>query len=84
MNARSAVRDYQRVATAESRAKSLDRGGLTPLLYAARENCRECVDILIKHGADLNLPDPSRVVPLVIAMINGNLRHRQAPDRSRC
>jgi ankyrin repeat protein len=40
VNARSAIRDYQRVATAESRAKSLDRGGFTPLLYAARENCR--------------------------------------------
>jgi ankyrin repeat protein len=72
INARSAVRDYQRVATAESRAKSLDRGGFTPLLYAARENCRECVEILIRHGADLNKSDPTRVVPLVIAMINGN------------
>ena len=47
VNARSAIRDYQRVATAESRAKSLDRGGFTPLLYAARENCRECVEILL-------------------------------------
>ena len=35
VNARGAIRDYRRVATAESRAKSLDRGGLTPLLYAA-------------------------------------------------
>jgi ankyrin repeat protein len=72
VNARSAIRDYQRVATAESRAKSLDRGGFTPLLYAARENCRECVDILLRHGADVNMPDPSGVVPMVIAMINGN------------
>jgi ankyrin repeat protein len=71
-NARSAVRDYQRVATAESRAKSLDRGGFTPLLYAARENCGECVEILIKHGVDLNKSDPTRVVPMVIAMVNGN------------
>jgi len=36
VNARSAIRDYQRVATAESRAKQLDRGGFTPLMYAAR------------------------------------------------
>lgn len=72
VNARSAVRDYQRVATAESRAKSLDRGGFTPLMYAARENCRECVDILLKHDVDVNLPDPSGVPPLVIAMMNGN------------
>jgi len=72
MNARSAVRDYQRVATAESRAKSLDRGGFTPLIYAARENCSECVELLIRHGVDLNLGDPTGVVPLVIAIINGN------------
>ncbi len=72
VNARSAIRDYQRVATAESRSKSLDRGGFTPLMYAARENCRDCAEILIKHGADVNMPDPAGVVPMVIAMINGN------------
>ena len=72
INARGAIRDYQRVATAESRAKSLDRGGFTPLLYAARENCRECAEILLKHGADVNKPDPSGVSPLVIAMMNSN------------
>ena len=58
VNARSLVRDYQRVATAESRAKFLDRGGFTPLLYAARENCKDCVEVLLKHKADINLPDP--------------------------
>jgi ankyrin repeat protein len=72
VNARSAIRDYQRVATAESRAKSLDRGGLTPLLYAARENCRECVEILLKHKVDVNLADPSEVSPLSVAMLNAN------------
>jgi ankyrin repeat protein len=72
VNARGAIRDYQRVATAESRAKSLDRGGFTPLLYAARENCRECVEILLKHKVDVNLGDPSDVVPLSVAMLNAN------------
>jgi ankyrin repeat protein len=72
VNARGAIRDYQRVATAESRAKSLDRGGFTPLLYAARENCRECVQVLLKHKADINLGDPSDVVPLAVAMLNAN------------
>jgi uncharacterized protein len=72
VNARSAIRDYQRVVQAESRAKSLDRGGLTPLLYAARENCRECVEILLKHKADVNLGDPSEVAPLSVAMLNSN------------
>jgi ankyrin repeat protein len=72
VNARSAARDYQRVATAESRAKQLDRGGFTPLIYAARENCGACIDILLKHKADINLPDPSGDPALSIAMMNGN------------
>jgi ankyrin repeat protein len=72
VNARSMVRDYQRVATAESRAKFLDRGGFTPLLYAVRENCKDCVEVLLKHKADVNLPDPANVPPVSIAMMNGN------------
>jgi ankyrin repeat protein len=72
VNARSAVRDYKRVATAESRAATRDRGGLTPLMYAARGNCRECVELLLKNKADVNLPDPSDVPPLSIAMMNSN------------
>ena len=72
VNARSAVRDYARVTTAESRAKQLDRGGFTPLMYAARENCRECVPILLKHAADVSLPDPAGMPPLAIALMNGN------------
>jgi cytohesin len=71
-NARSAVRDYQRVATAESRAKFLDRGGFTPLMYAARENCRECVELLLAHRADVELADPAGVAPMSIAMMNAN------------
>src|SRR5205085_12074119 len=42
VNARSVDRDYQRHVTAEGRPKNLDSGGLTPLLYAARENCGAC------------------------------------------
>ncbi|HEY4212375.1 MAG TPA: ankyrin repeat domain-containing protein [Steroidobacteraceae bacterium] len=72
VNARGAIRDYQRVATAESRAAPRDRGGFTPLMYAARDNCGECVEVLLKHKADVNLSDPSFVVPLSIAMMNDN------------
>jgi ankyrin repeat protein len=72
VNARSAVRDYLRVATAESRAKQLDRGGFTPLMYAARENCGACVEVLLKHKVDINQPDPSGFAPMVIAMLNSN------------
>ncbi len=72
VNAHSAVRDYQRVATAESRAKQLDRGGLTPLMYAARENCGACVEVLLKHKVDVDQPDPSGMSPVVIAILNSN------------
>jgi ankyrin repeat protein len=72
VNARSAVRDYQRHVTAEGRPKSLDSGGLTPLLYAARENCLACADVLLAHGADIDLPDPDDVSPLLVAIMNAN------------
>jgi ankyrin repeat protein len=72
VNARSTDRDYQRHVTAEGRPKSLDSGGLTPLLYAARENCAGCVDVLVKSKADINLPDPDGVSPLLVAIMNAN------------
>jgi ankyrin repeat protein len=65
-------RDYQRHVTAEGRPKSLDSGGLTPLLYAARENCMGCVEVLLASGADINLPDPDLVSPLHLAIMNSN------------
>jgi len=72
VNARSIDRDYQRHVTAEGRPKSLDSGGLTPLLYAARENCGACVDVLLKNHADIDLPDPEGVSPLLLAIMNAN------------
>jgi ankyrin repeat protein len=72
VNAASINRDYQRHVTAEGRPKSLDSGGLTPLLYAARENCMACVDVLLKHKADIDLPDPDGVTPLLVAVMNAN------------
>jgi ankyrin repeat protein len=72
VNARSIDRDYQRHVTAEGRPKSLDSGGLTPLLYAARENCLACVEVLLRNRADIDLPDPDGVSPLLVAIMNAN------------
>jgi len=72
VDARSTDRDYQRHVTAEGRPKSLDSGGFTPLLYAARENCIACVKALLAHGADIDLPDPDGVSPLLVAVMNSN------------
>src|SRR5690606_26411497 len=72
VDARSKWRDYQRHITSEARAKNMDTGGLTPLLYAARENCVECVKVLIERGADIDKTDPDRVSPLLLAVRNTN------------
>jgi ankyrin repeat protein len=72
IDARSTTRDYQRHVQAEGRPKNLDTGGFTPLLYAARENCLACVDVLLANGADINLPDPDGVSPLHVAIMNAN------------
>jgi ankyrin repeat protein len=72
VNARSIDRDYQRHVTAEGRPKNLANGGFTPLLYAARENCLTCVDVLLKSHVDVDLPDPDGVSPLLVAIMNAN------------
>jgi ankyrin repeat protein len=72
VDAQSIHRDYKRHVTAEGRAKSLDSGGLTPLLYAARENCLACVDVLIEHDVDLDKPDPDGISAVLLAILNNN------------
>jgi ankyrin repeat protein len=48
----------------------MNKGGFTPLLYAAREGCVECARHLIAAGADPDLEDPDRVTPLNMALLN--------------
>src|SRR5262245_6551527 len=47
-------------------------GGLTALLYAARDGCYDCVEALIEKGADVNLPTPEGATPLMVALDNDN------------
>jgi ankyrin repeat protein len=70
VDARAAVREWPRRITAEPRPKGMNRGGLTPLLYAAREGCIECARELLAAGADIDLPDPDQTTPLVMAIMN--------------
>ena len=72
VNARSKVNNWQRQVTAEPRAIYRPAGGLTPLLYAAREGCLECARHLIDGGANLNLADPEEVSPLLLSILNGH------------
>ena len=50
--------------------KDMNKGGFTPLLYAAREGCVECARHLIAAGADPDLEDPERITPLNMALLN--------------
>jgi uncharacterized protein len=67
---RSTVRDWQRRVTAEGRPKDMYRGGLTPLLFAAREGCTSCLKVLLEKGADIDLPDPDGATALLMALLN--------------
>jgi ankyrin repeat protein len=70
VNARGAIRNWERKVIREPRPKDMNQGGFTPLLYAAREGCIECARELVAGGADLDLPDPHRVTPLNMALLN--------------
>jgi ankyrin repeat protein len=70
VNARGVIRQWERKVIAEPRPKDLNKGGFTPLLYAAREGCVECARQLIAARADLDLADPDGVTPLNMALLN--------------
>ncbi len=70
VNARSMVNNWQRQVTAEPRAQVRPPGGLTPLIYASREGCLECVKALVKAKAKLDMADPEGVTPLIVAITN--------------
>jgi ankyrin repeat protein len=70
VNARGIVRQWERKVITEPRPKDLNKGGFTPLLYAAREGCVLCARYLVEAGADPDLEDPDRVTPLNMALIN--------------
>ena len=70
LNARGVVRQWERKVITEPRPKDMNKGGFTPLLYAAREGCTDCIRHLAAAGADLDLEDPERITPLVMAIMN--------------
>jgi uncharacterized protein len=70
VDAQSLPNNWERQVSAEPRMKILPPGGMTPLLYATREGCTECVRLLIEAGANLNKVDPEGITPLVMAGLN--------------
>jgi ankyrin repeat protein len=48
------------------------KGGLTPLLFAARQGSLDATRALLDAGADANLSDPEGISPMVLAIRNGH------------
>jgi uncharacterized protein len=67
---RSAVNDWPRQVSAERRRMFRPFGGLTALIYAAREGCVDCARALVEGGANPDLSDPRGVTPLIVAIDN--------------
>jgi ankyrin repeat protein len=72
VNAISSIVKWERQTTAEPREKWLPLGGFSPLMFAAREGCVECVKVLIDAKANVNLADPDGITPMVNSIINGH------------
>ena len=49
------------------------KGGMTPLLYAARDGRLEPARLLVAAGADLELGDVNSIRPLLMAALNGQI-----------
>jgi ankyrin repeat protein len=49
------------------------KGGMTPLLYAARDGRLEPARLLVAAGADLELGDGNDIRPLLMASLNGQI-----------
>jgi ankyrin repeat protein len=58
------------LVSAEPRAQPRSPGGMTALMFAAREGCLACVAALVEKGATIDLPDPEGVTPLLWAIWN--------------
>ncbi|MGH9645198.1 MAG: ankyrin repeat domain-containing protein, partial [Bryobacteraceae bacterium] len=52
------------------RTRDTDGGGITPLVFATRQNCMDCVKVLVEAGADVNQVTHYGWTPLLTATQN--------------
>ena len=69
-----AAADEAAAQAAFGRTRDTNGGELTPLVYAARQNCIECAKILLDAGADVNQTTNYGWTPLLTATQNRNYK----------
>lgn len=72
VNALSNLEEWERQVTEEPRDKWLPPGAMSPLMFAARENCVACIKPLLEAGADIDAATPKGITSLLMAIINGH------------
>jgi ankyrin repeat protein len=70
VQARAAANDWGAQITSEPRAQYRPTGGLTPLLFAARSGCVDCVRAIVAAGENVDRPTPDGTTALMIALDN--------------
>jgi ankyrin repeat protein len=70
VKSRALYTDWPNQISSEPRGQYRPVGGLTALLYASRNGCYDCVEALIAAGADVDVPTPEGVTPLMVALDN--------------
>jgi ankyrin repeat protein len=65
-----AAADAAAAESAFGRLSDTDGGGLTPLVFAARQNCVECTKVLLEAGANVNQVTHYGWTPLLTAIQN--------------
>jgi uncharacterized protein len=70
VDARTIINTNQRQVSGEPRAQHRPSGGLTALMFAARQGCLECAQALVEAGAEVDFADPDGVTPLIYATNN--------------
>lgn len=72
VNAASNLEEWERQVTMEPRDKWLPPGAMTPLMFAAREDCLACIAPLLQAGASIDAATPKGLTSLLLAIINGH------------